>query len=88
MEPNYITYWKKYPKRCIYLESEHICHQNDWLNVDKQHLRKDYTMHGLHLNYQAKMTLMPLIAERVTGGHVSCRSSTSVIIYATVFYLA
>jgi hypothetical protein len=31
--------------------------------------RKDYTMHGLHLNSRGKKRLMHLITERIVDGH-------------------
>jgi hypothetical protein len=42
-------------------------------------VRKDFTSHGLHLNSRGKKRLTQLIAERVTGGHVSSTSSIPVI---------
>jgi hypothetical protein len=38
--------------------------------------------HGLHLNSQGKRRLMHLIAERISGGHVSSVSSIPVITHA------
>jgi hypothetical protein len=45
-------------------------------------VREDFTTHGLHLNSRGKKRLTHLIAERVTGGHVSSVSSIAVITYA------
>jgi hypothetical protein len=44
--------------------------------------RKEFTMHGLHLNSRGKKKLLHFIAERVTGGHVSSISSILVITHA------
>jgi hypothetical protein len=44
-------------------------------------VRDDYTTHGLHLNSLGKRRLMHLIAERISGGHVSSVSSIPVIVH-------
>jgi hypothetical protein len=46
-------------------------------------VRDDYTTHGLHLNSRGKRRLTHLIAERISGGHVSSVSSIPVITHAT-----
>jgi hypothetical protein len=46
-------------------------------------VRDDYRTHGLHLNSQGKRRLTHLIAERISGGHVSSVSSIPVITHAT-----
>jgi hypothetical protein len=45
-------------------------------------VRDEYTAHGLHLNSQGKRRLTHLIAERISGGHVSSVSSIPVITHA------
>jgi hypothetical protein len=45
-------------------------------------VRDDYTTHGLHLNSLGKRRLTHLIAERISGGHVSSVSSIPVITHA------
>jgi hypothetical protein len=44
--------------------------------------RKDFTTHGLHLNSRGKERHTHLIAERVTGGHVSSLSFFSLNLIA------
>jgi hypothetical protein len=45
-------------------------------------VRDDYTTHDLHLNSRGKRRLMHLIAERISGGHVSSVGSIPVITHA------
>jgi hypothetical protein len=45
-------------------------------------VRDDYTANGLHLNSLGKRRLMHLIAQRISGGHVSSVSSIPVITHA------
>jgi hypothetical protein len=45
-------------------------------------VRYDYTTHGLHLNSKGIRRLMHLIAEKISGGHVSSVSSVPVITHA------
>jgi hypothetical protein len=45
-------------------------------------VRDEYTAHGLHLNSQGKRRLTHLIADRISGGHVSSVSSIPVITHA------
>jgi hypothetical protein len=45
-------------------------------------VRDDYTTHDLHLNSLGKRRLTHLIAERISGGHVSNVSIIPVITHA------
>jgi hypothetical protein len=45
-------------------------------------VRDDYTTHGLHLNSRGRRRLTHLIAEIISGGHVSSISNIPVIIHA------
>jgi hypothetical protein len=45
-------------------------------------VRDDFTTHGLHLNSRGERRLTYLIAERISGGHVSSVSNIPVITHA------
>jgi hypothetical protein len=65
----------------------------DWalMRLDMSHIgvidtasiaRKEYMTHGLQLNCRGKKRLTHLVAERVTGGHVSSIRSILVMTHA------
>jgi hypothetical protein len=60
----------------LWLDKAMMGHGKAHIGIDvASFVSDDYTAHGLHLNSRGKRRLTHLIAERISGGHMSSVSS-------------